>query len=240
MKVFCVGLKNNLICHPESILNQVQYDMVQDDNTPPIYFMKILNKLDVELLVDMQNDGKTLVFPTETSYGLGCDATNQEAVNKIYKIKQRDKHKPFLVVVPTIEMAKRYLEWNDLLDQLAIQYWPGPLTVIGIAKLNSGLANGVITEDNTVALRVTNNLIAKELSEKLNKPIVATSANISDTDKVYNGGSAENIFLDGNIQPDVILDFGPLPITKPTTLIDISGGEVKILRQGELEVNNNL
>ncbi len=200
--------------------------------------MEIIKPENLSQAIDFLKIGKTLVFPTETSYGLGCDATNQEAVNRIYKIKQRDKHKPFLVVVPTIEMAKKYLKWNDLLDELATKYWPGPLTVVGIAKSNSGLASGVITENNTVALRVTNNLIAKELSEKLNKPIVATSANISDTDRIYNGGKAEDIFLDESIQPDAILDFGQLPLTKPTTLIDISGGEIKILRQGEIIISD--
>ena len=102
---------------------------------------------------------------------------------------------------------------------------------------NTNLASGVISKNNTVAVRITNYNVLISLSLYLNKPIVATSANVSRTDKVYNGGSKpEEVFYDINTQPDAVLDFGQLPQTLPTTLVDISGGEIKILRQGELKV----
>jgi len=75
-------------------------------------------------------NGKTIIFPTETSYGLGCDATNQEAVDKIFKIKGRRGDKPLLVVVPTVEMAREWLEWTPLVEKLAEKYWPGALTIV--------------------------------------------------------------------------------------------------------------
>jgi len=197
--------------------------------------MQILKSGQLDQAIKILKKGQTLVFPTLTSYGLGCDATNQEAVDKIFEIKQRDKNKPLLMVVPTVLIAKKYLADSELLDNLANKYWPGPLTIIGIAKQNSGLANGVISKNNTMAVRVTNHPVVKELTTQLDKPIVATSANISRTDKVYNGGNkAEEIFSNTNTQPDAILDFGQLVQTLPTTLADISRGEVKILRQGEV------
>ena len=93
--------------------------------------MIILTEQNLFEAVEYLKAGKTIVFPTETSYGLGCDAANQEAVNKIFKIKGRKSDKPLLVVVPTIEMAKKYLVWNNLLEDLASRYWPGPLTLVG-------------------------------------------------------------------------------------------------------------
>ena len=93
--------------------------------------MRIINQENLSEAVVALQAGQTLIFPTETSYGLGCDSANQEAVNKIFSIKQRRSDKPLLVVVPSIEMAKKYLVWNDLLEDLAGKFWPGPLTVVG-------------------------------------------------------------------------------------------------------------
>jgi len=93
--------------------------------------MKILTECNLAQIVVELLNGKTVVFPTETSYGLGCDATNQEAVDRIFKIKERRGDKPLLVVVPTVAMAKKYLVWNNLLEKIASKYWPGAVTVVG-------------------------------------------------------------------------------------------------------------
>lgn len=93
--------------------------------------MRIINQENLSEAVAALQAGQTVVFPTETSYGLGCDAANQEAVDKIFKIKGRKSDKPLLVVVPNVEMAKKYLVWNETLDKLANKYWPGALTVVG-------------------------------------------------------------------------------------------------------------
>ena len=92
--------------------------------------MQILSPDQLEEAAVMLKKGKILVFPTETSYGLGCDATNQSAVDKIFKIKERSADKPLMMVVPEVEMAKKYLAWNSLVDRVAIKYWPGPVTVV--------------------------------------------------------------------------------------------------------------
>lgn len=185
--------------------------------------------------------GKVIVFPTETSYGLGCDATNQQAVDAIFKIKSRDEGKSLLIVVPSIEMAQQYLVWNDTVEELAKKYWPGPLTIVGHYKLDSGLAQGVpLSKNNTVAVRVTTHPIVKFLSESLGKPIVATSANISGAGDIYNATDAEAMFAGKGNQPGIMLDFGQLPKNLPTTLVDVTGKEIKILRQGELKIDTSL
>ncbi len=198
--------------------------------------MKTLKECNLSEIVVELLSGKTLIFPTETSYGLGCDATNQEAVDAIFKIKARDESKSLLVVVPTIEMAKKYLVWNNVLEELAKKYWPGPLTIVGNYKLDSGLAQGVVAKNNTVAVRVTTHPIVKFLTESLAKPIVATSGNVSGAGDIYSAKDAEAMFFERASQPDIILDFGQLPKNLPTTIVDVTQDKIKILRQGELKI----
>ncbi len=221
--------------------------------------MKIITTKQLSTAVEYLKEGKVIVFPTETSYGLGCDATDQNAVNKIFEIKGRKSDKPLLVVVPTIEMAKKYLLWNDLLEDLASKYWPGALTIVGeylslrgatsdeaipldgsanngIATSadanrlprNDSLAAGVVAANNTIAVRVTNHPIAKFLSEKLDRPVVATSANLADAGDIYDSKKI-------NVKPDILIDGGILPQNPPTTIVSVIDN-LKILRQGQLQI----
>lgn len=192
--------------------------------------MKAVNQKNLLEAVEALQSGQTIVFPTETSYGLGCDAANQEAVDKIFKIKGRKSDKPLLVVVPNVEMAKKYLVWNDLLEDLAGKYWPGPLTIVGQWNSQENLAKGVVTADNTIAVRVTNFPLTKFLSEKLNRPIVATSANLADAGDVYD-------FKKIAIKPDILIDGGELPKNSPTTIVSVVKNNLQILRQGQIQIN---
>ena len=184
--------------------------------------------------------GKVLVLPSETSYGLSCLANNQEAVNKIFAIKKRGKNKSLLVIAPTIKMAKKYLEWNDLLDKLAKKYWPGALTIISGVKSEvkkNDLAKGVVSEKNTLALRVTDQPILKYLSSKLALPLVSTSANISGIESTHDVDEVIEAFGKRQEQPDAVFDYGRLLICRPTTVASVINGKVEILRQGEVHLS---
>jgi L-threonylcarbamoyladenylate synthase len=194
--------------------------------------MQIIFLNNLDQAVELLKNGQTLVFPTETSYGLGCDATNQAAVDKIFQIKSRSERKSLLVVVPNVDMAREYLVWDDILENLAAKYWPGPLTIVGKAK--GGLAKGVVSDSNTVAVRVSAHPVVKYLSENLGRPLVATSANISGTGDSYSAGEIIKSFEQNKVAPDAIIDAGNLPPVKPTTIVSLADGLVKILRQGEL------
>ena len=190
-----------------------------------IIIMQIIKQsdLDFESVVVALKDGKTIVYPTETCYGLGCDARNGAAVEKIVKIKQRREEKPFLVVVPDVAMAMEYLEWSPKLQELADKYWPGALTVVGralslrgprhgggrsnpvvkqhwIAALprvarNDSLADGVVAPDGTVALRVTAHPVAAALARALGRPLISTSANISGKEPSYSAEEVIKMFV---------------------------------------------
>src|SRR3989338_5237319 len=127
--------------------------------------------LNIEEVVNALKEGQTLVYPTETCYGLGCDATNQAAVDRVFAIKERQKDKPMLVLMSEVSMCMDYIEWDDVIAKIAEQYWPGPLTVVAWALPDHGLANGVVSENNTLAFRATAHPLAGELADRLGKQI---------------------------------------------------------------------
>lgn len=199
--------------------------------------MKIKSECNLAEIVVNLLDGKTMIFPTETSYGLGCDATNQNAVDSIFAIKGRSSDKPLLVVVPTIEMAKKYLVWNETLEKIATNYWPGPLTVIGEYKNGSAtLARGVVAKDGTVAMRVSSYELLKSITEKIDRPLVATSGNVSDKGDTYDANEIVAMFKDCEKQPDSMLNYGILPKKQPTTIIKVTPDGFELIRQGEIKV----
>ncbi len=203
--------------------------------------MDILTECNLASVVNDILNGKTIIFPTETSYGLGCDATNQEAVDTIFKIKGRRPDKPLLVVVPDVEMAKKYLVWNETLEKIATQYWPGAVTVVGEVNSKqttvSRLANGVVSKDNTVAVRVTANPMLISITQKMGRPLVATSGNLSDTGDMYDASVVIDQFNGREFQPDIVLHYGELPKRPPTTIVSVVGNTLQILRQGEVTID---
>jgi len=199
--------------------------------------MKIIDQENLAEAVEALQNGRTIIFPTETSYGLGCDAANQEAVDKIFKIKGRKSDKPLLVVVPSVEMAKKYLVWNDLLEDLSKKYWPGPLTIVGEYNKKENLAAGVVAFDNTIAVRVTDFQLTKFLSTELGGPLVATSANLADTGDVYRSEQAVVMFSDKEAKPDILISGGELPHNPPTTIVSVVKNNLQILRQGQTKIN---
>ncbi len=120
--------------------------------------------------------GKSLVYPADTIWGLGCDATNQEAVNKIFALKNRPKNKPLIALVANIDMLRRYVETvpeniNELLQS------DRPTTIV--YPNGKGLAKGVISGNGSVALRIPKPCFALDLISEYGKPLVSTSANLS-------------------------------------------------------------
>lgn len=212
--------------------------------------MLVLAECNLAAIVSALLNGKTIVFPTETSYGLGCDAVNQQAVDNVFKIKGRQTDKSLLAAVPSIAMAKQYLEWNEAVEELAGKYWPGPLTVIGryagsrgkykssskSETVNRKLAAGVVSADNTVAIRVTAHPLLKSITEKLGRPLVATSANLAGAGDAYDAAEISASFRDKNFQPDILLDYGRLPERPPTTIVSVVGGVTKVIRQGDVKI----
>ncbi|WP_338127095.1 L-threonylcarbamoyladenylate synthase [Tenacibaculum piscium] len=121
--------------------------------------------------------GKTILYPTDTVWGIGCDATNFEAVQKVYQLKNRAESKSLIILVDSVEMLKNYVE---VLPKLAIQLIENakkPTTIIYPNPKN--LAKNTIASDNTIAIRIPKDDFCLQLIKAFGKPIVSTSANVS-------------------------------------------------------------
>ena len=174
----------------------------------------ILQKSEISKAVSILKSGGVIVYPTETSYGLGCDATNEKAARKVFLIKKRTKTKKLPVIVSSIAMAKRYARIKKNQEKLLKKKYT---TIIFPMK------KPVALRKNTVALRISSNVIARKLAKGLGKPIVSTSANISGSEPIYEISEIKKIFA-GKI--NAIIDAGDLKKRRLTRIIDASKGSV--------------
>ncbi|WP_422091415.1 L-threonylcarbamoyladenylate synthase [Tenacibaculum ovolyticum] len=121
--------------------------------------------------------GNTILYPTDTVWGIGCDATNNEAVKKIYKLKKREESKSLIILVASIAMLKEYVEDIPLKVLEILEKTEKPTSIIYNKPKN--LAANTIAKDNTIAIRIPKDDFCIQLIEQFGKPIVSTSANIS-------------------------------------------------------------
>jgi L-threonylcarbamoyladenylate synthase len=128
---------------------------------------------EVSITLKTLQQGGVILYPTDTVWGIGCDATDDNAVEKIFKIKQRKESKSLVILVNSLDMLRKYI---DAVVEI-LQKFNKPTTII--YNKPRRLAKKVIANDNTVAIRIVQDKFCKELIEKFEKPIVSTSANIS-------------------------------------------------------------
>lgn len=201
--------------------------------------MKIVkvDKVVVDYIGQALGEGDTLIYPTETCYGLGCDATNYDAVHKVFAIKKRPMEKSVLVLMSDIAMAKSYVVWNDTIDKLARKYWPGSLTIVAPAcEREEVLPPGVMGPDGLIAFRISSHPLAAELCKQLGQPLVSTSANIAGQENLYDSADVIKKFENETDQPDMVIDAGRLAERKPTTVVRVRAGGVEVMRQGDLVI----
>lgn len=183
---------------------------------------------DVREAVSALKKGKTLLYPTDTIYAIGCDATNYDAVEEVYKIKERDPSQSFIILVDSFDMLDRYIEEVPDMAWQVLKLNKKPLTIV--YDRPKAIAENLVRKDNTLAIRVTNDPVCRAIMKGLRKPIVSTSANLSG-EKTPVGFI--DISEDLKSRIDHILD---LPLAKtnvpPSSIIKISNdGTMKILRK---------
>lgn len=179
--------------------------------------------------------GGLVLFPTETTYGAGVDATNPDAVKKLLAYKSRREGKPLSIAVHSIEMAEQYVELNDQARDLYSKYLPGPVTVV--SKSKGVVAPGVASEFNTLGVRWPDYPLMLEISKAFGKPITATSANASNKKRPYSIQDVlENLSKKQIGLIDLVLDAGTLPENPPSTVIDTTLPSPVAVRKGALAV----
>jgi L-threonylcarbamoyladenylate synthase len=182
--------------------------------------------------LDVLRRGGLIIYPTETSYGLGADFYNKEALAKIYKIKKRDKKNPLPVLVPDLLMATTLVKFSKGARLLAAKYWPGPLTLVLPFKYCRWQGHC----DDFLALRVSSHPLASNLVATLGNPLVATSANISSQPNCYTPEAIRHSFAKAELSPDLFINAGPLAVHQPSTLVKFVEEKMTILRQGDLKI----
>jgi L-threonylcarbamoyladenylate synthase len=189
----------------------------------------------VRLAVETLEKGGIVVYPTETCYGIGVDATNQAAVDKLLEYKVRREGKPLSIAVPDKTMAREFVELNEIAENLYDNYLPGPIAVVsrGLGKV----AHGVESEFGTLGVRIPAYALIREIVTAFGRPITATSANISYKDRPY---SIPQLLRDTPERQqnliDLIIDADELPKNEPSTVVDTTLNNLNIMRKGTLLV----
>jgi L-threonylcarbamoyladenylate synthase len=180
--------------------------------------------------VEILKAGNVILYPTDTLYGLGADAFSDEAVDKVYEIKGRDAKKPMHAIFADMEMVEQFAEVNDIAKKLAEKFLPGALTMI--LKKKPGVTGGIARDMETIGVRIPNNSFCTETARAFGKPFTATSANVTGQDAVQSVDEVLTQFADAQIGIELAIDAGTLAHRVPSTVVDVSSGELRILREG--------
>jgi len=186
---------------------------------------------------DVLRAGGVVLYPTDTLYGLGADAFSGVAVEKLYAIKAREKGKVMHCVVADLAAAARYAVPDERAEQLARKLLPGPLTLI--LKKKPNVVTGIGKDIDTLGIRIPNNDFCLALARSFGAPYTTTSANISGAPTARRiseilsqlGPTAGHMI-------DLVIDAGELPESLPSTVVDLSGDEPVILREGAISAKD--
>jgi L-threonylcarbamoyladenylate synthase len=178
--------------------------------------------------------GSVVAFPTETVYGLGADATNGEAVARIFAVKGRPRFNPLIVHVPDLEQAETIGHFPDLAKRLASRFWPGPLTLVVTRRADAPIADLVSAGLPTLAIRVPDHAVARALLKAAQRPLAAPSANRSGH---VSATRAEHVAADLGNKVAMILDGGATQHGLESTIVDATGDELMLLRPGTISID---
>jgi L-threonylcarbamoyladenylate synthase len=177
--------------------------------------------------------GGLVIFPTETTYGAGVDATNPAAVKKLLEYKARREGKPLSIAVTDQLMAEQFVELTEEARRLYTRFLPGPVTVV--SRSLGQVAPGVESEFGTLGVRIPDYPLVLELVKALGAPITATSANMSDGKRPYSVSDIfEHLPAKQHSLIDLVLDAGHLPPNPPSTVIDTTHSSPVVFRQGDV------
>jgi L-threonylcarbamoyladenylate synthase len=174
---------------------------------------------------------KIILYPTDTVYGLGVDATDADAVRALKALKSRSDGQPISIIVADIAMAERYAEVTPLARKLADKFLPGKLTIVLMAK---NLPDEITAGTGTVGVRIPAHPAPLALVRELGKPITATSANVSGMTTMNTPTEILKQFGEKAAAITRVIDGGALPESLPSTVVDARGEAVAILREGAI------
>ncbi len=192
--------------------------------------------------VSALRNGGVVLHPTETCYGLAADIRSEKAIERVYSLKDMPESKPVSIMVSSLDEARKYGDFSEKALQLAEKYWPGPLTIIVPRKelLPAHINRGV----TTVGIRYPDHEITQQILTGFGGPLITTSANRTSEPQAYDvetfllGRDADGIH--GEAVPDAIIDMGQIPEIEPSTIVEVMGDEVKMIRKGPIALSEFL
>ena len=196
---------------------------IHPDEPEPAHVQRVVRSLQA---------GQVVAIPTDTFYGLAVDPVNLRAVDRIYELKTRSRHKPLSLLISDVSQAVELARGIDgAFDRLTERFWPGPLTII--VKAGSRLPLRVTANTGNVALRVPEAAIPRAIVKELGLPITATSANLQGLPECTYANCVQEQ-LGGDLP--MIVDGGPTARSTATTIVDLSAGGSSwtILREGAI------
>ena len=180
--------------------------------------------------------GGIIAFPTETTYGLGCDPRKAASVRRLFRIKGRPEKKPVLLTASSLADVRKVAEISPAVRKVASRYWPGALTLV-LPKKNGVRLPPAVAPQGEVAIRVSSSTFVQKLVHAYRFPVIATSANRSGKPPATSARTIVRVFLREADAPDVVVDAGALPRRRPSTIARVHDtGRVEILRQGSVRV----
>jgi len=182
------------------------------------------------LAAEVVQAGGMIVYPTETLYGIGTNAFNAQAVDKVHSVKKRTEGKPMLVIIPVVESLHGMVEEITVsAQQLIDAFWPGPLTLVFTATAN--VPENLTQRSGTIGIRIPSSAFCRRLLSLCGCPLTSTSANISGGMVLSTVEEIQNVLGTG---VDLYLDAGVLPESKPSTVVDVTGTRPRLLREGAI------
>lgn len=189
-----------------------------------------LSQETINRAINIIQQGGSIVYPTDTLYGLGVNALDEYAVARLFKIKQRPETKPVPIMVKNIAMARKLVYLDKKQEAFLKKAWPGAITAI--LKKREIAPMALTAGKDTLGLRIPDHFFTQALMDNLDLPLTCTSANLSGNSGLTFSAEAIKIFNHTYPRPDLFLDAGDLPANQPSAVIDLTGSEPKILRMG--------
>lgn len=180
-------------------------------------------------------NGGIIAYPTETLYGLGAKYDVEQALDRIFTLKKRPEEKTLTLIIGDLSQLSFITDFiPDSAKELMRNFWPGPLTLVFKAK--KSISKSLVLDD-TVAVRIPGDSFALRLARLVPFPFTATSANISNMPAAQDAATVFNYFGTG---VDLIIDGGKTPGEPPSTIVDVSKDDIRVIRKGAIEIEKFL
>jgi tRNA threonylcarbamoyl adenosine modification protein (Sua5/YciO/YrdC/YwlC family) len=180
----------------------------------------------IRQVCDNLRRGGVIAYPTDTTYGLGCDIFSRQGVRTIYQIKQRDQRKPFSFICADLSDVANYAHVSNFAFKIMKRHLPGPYTFV--LEANRVVPDSLVTRQKTVGIRIPDDRIALAIVRELEHPLVTTSANLAGTEPLHDPVEIERQL---GHQLELVID-GGVRLGNPSTIVSLIDDRLEVLREG--------